>query len=168
MSKVELSRRGLKFISLSMSTIFPVAAFHKDWTVANKFDAWVGRCCTASANWRQISPVCEPTGADHSNPSCGHLLLFTFNRSAIIWAIIMSNLLCAVLSEFWGVLSMLHSWFLSEKPWASLTFWEAQTLLTSAAVLGTRILNWFCFAAGIRWNQVICAVPLVMSQNLTE
>ena len=83
-------------------------ALHKDWTCVEKLSLMHELDAVVQLLWansRQISPVCEPTGADHSNPFCVHLVLLTFNW----WSIIMFKLLCAVCSEFWGVLSMLHS-----------------------------------------------------------
>ena len=83
-------------------------ALHKDWTCVEKLSLMHELDAVVQLLWansRQISPVCEPTGADHSNAFCVHLVLLTFNW----WSIIMFKLLCAVCSEFWGVLSMLHS-----------------------------------------------------------
>ena len=57
-------------------------ALHKDWTCVEKLSLMHELDAVVQLLWansRQISPVCEPTGADHSNPFCVHLVLLTFN-----------------------------------------------------------------------------------------
>ena len=84
MSKVALSRRGPKFIWLCQSFLLLsfYVALHKDWTCVEKLSLMHELDAVVQLLWansRQISPVCEPTGADHSNPFCVHLVLLTFN-----------------------------------------------------------------------------------------